>query len=508
MRILLLRPLSPNDRFGLGPFFRVEPLGLEYVAASLIAQGHEVQIVDRRFAARLERLLARFQPELVGLACTHAVDIPAVLADARTVKRWGAATRVVVGGHSASVFPAPFTSEFVDAVCVDDGEFALAELITALGRGETIASLSGWLDPRQPNLGCHERGGRRSLDGVGLPARHLVEPYRRHYLCVHKQPIWAVETARGCPFRCTFCSTWRRYERSFRLRGVDLVCRDMAEVGANVFVVDDLFFHPRERSLELARELRRRGIRKDWLLVQTRLDTVARHPELLEAWRPLARHFDLFFGFEAASDEQLSLMSKDASVADTEQAVKEARRFGFGVTGNFVIDPEWDEADFEALWAMVDRLDLRRLGYTILTPLPGTPLYATMADRIRDHDFSHYDMHHLLTEPKLGRRRFFELFVECWRRNVLSTRYATRKWWRWLSELNPRQALVLGQVLWRTQRMLKVESYLAETFPMQLPALPPGAGPIATGTPGRRPLAAPQPLAPTSATPGEEGTPC
>jgi len=49
MNILLLRPDPGNEQFGLGPFFRVEPLGLEYVAAALLRRGHEVTIADLRF---------------------------------------------------------------------------------------------------------------------------------------------------------------------------------------------------------------------------------------------------------------------------------------------------------------------------------------------------------------------------------------------------------------------------------------------------------------------------
>ena len=77
---------------------------------------------------------------------------------------------------------------------------------------------------------------------------------------------------------------------------------------------------------------------------------------------------------------------------------------GYGVTGNFVIDPDWTEADFERLWAFVERHRLSRAGFTILTPLPGTAYYKASSDRIRAVQWSQFDMHHLLWEPRLGRR--------------------------------------------------------------------------------------------------------
>ena len=51
MKILLIRPDPGNERFGLGPFFRVEPLGLEYVGAAVRHAGHDVTLVDERFGA-------------------------------------------------------------------------------------------------------------------------------------------------------------------------------------------------------------------------------------------------------------------------------------------------------------------------------------------------------------------------------------------------------------------------------------------------------------------------
>jgi hypothetical protein len=162
-------------------------------------------------------------------------------------------------------------------------------------------------------------------------------------------------------------------------------------------------------------------------------------------------------------------MSKDMSLDAMHEGVRVARQFGFGITGNAVIDPDWDEADFEKLWSLVDRLKLTRLGYTVLTPLPGTPLFESLKSRIVERDWSKWDMHHVLYEPRLGRRRFFELFVECWRRNVLGAEHAMN-WVHWLKGLNPNQMWTLARVLWQTQRLLRVDAYLDETFPLQVPA--------------------------------------
>ena len=214
--------------------------------------------------------------------------------------------------------------------------------------------------------------------------------------------MWLVETARGCPFRCSFCSIWQLHSRAVRERSISSVADDFAAAGDDIFVADDLFWYHPSRSFELAAELRRRGIRKKWVLVQSRVDLVARHADLLEAWKPIANEFDIFFGLEAATNDGLKGLVKDATVDHTEQAIDVSRRLGYGVTGTFVIDPAWREADFERLWGFVERYKLYNAGFTILTPLPGTAYFEEMRPRLGARQWAHFDMHHLLWEPAHG----------------------------------------------------------------------------------------------------------
>jgi radical SAM superfamily enzyme YgiQ (UPF0313 family) len=468
MRVLLLRPVPGNERFGLGPFFRIEPLGMEYIAAALEARGHQVTLADLRFTRRVERYLDE-RPGLVGIAAMHALETRSVLDLAARVRAAAPGVPLIVGGHTAAAYPAPFAHPAIDAIVVDDGERAVPRVADALERRVPLTTVPGiavrgpggaWIRTA-PHGDAGEAGGAFELDLVPHPARHHVTSWRRQYACLAHRPAWLVETARGCPFRCSFCSIWQLHARSVRERSIGSVCDDLASVGGDVFVADDLFWHHPARSLDLARAVRARGIRKSWMLVQSRVDTVARHPELLEAWRPIARDFDIFFGLEAATDEGLRGLVKDATVGQTAQAIEIARGFGYGVTGNFVIDPAWQQADFERLWGFVDRHRLHQAGFTILTPLPGTTYFEQMRPAIGARKWSDFDMHHLLWEPALEPRRFFELYCETWRRSVLNLG-GRKSVWQWLREVDLRNAAFLLKALARTQRMMDPEHYLAE----------------------------------------------
>ena len=83
MHVLLLRPIPGNERFGLGPFFRIEPLGMEYIAAALDARGHHVTLADLRFSRSLASQIRTARPSLVGIAAMHAAYVPIYDAAAR-----------------------------------------------------------------------------------------------------------------------------------------------------------------------------------------------------------------------------------------------------------------------------------------------------------------------------------------------------------------------------------------------------------------------------------------
>ena len=462
MNVLLLRPNPGNERFGLGPFFRVEPLGLEYVAAALRARGHVPSIADLRFGSTAARWARRARPQLVGISCMHALEYDRVLETAREVRQAWPEARILVGGHAAAAYPGPLQAPEVDAICVDDGEEVVPAVADALAAGRPLSEVpallvqdrGGWTATRPPE-------DRTGLDAVPFPARDLVERYRSRYHCLLFKPVWLVETARGCPFRCSFCSVWQLYGRSFRERSIGAVVDDFASVGDAVFVADDLFWNHPERSRELAHALIRRGVRKRWILVQTRTDLVTRHADLLEAWRPIAKDFDIFFGLEAASDAGLANVTKDAGVASSLEAARISRSLGYGVTGNFLVDPDWDEAQFQELWDFVAANGFQRAGYTILTPLPGTELFQKLAPILEGQAWFKYDMHHVLWEPKLGARRFFELYAETWRRSILNTA-GEKRWIDWMRQIRPSQIPYLTRVLRRTQRMMKAHEYLKE----------------------------------------------
>jgi len=438
-----------------------------YLAAALRSAGHSVRLADMRFERHgVAPILRQWPPDLVAISCLHILEAPAALQAADQIKAHNPRTFVALGGHATSAYPkAVDRNRSVDAICIGEGESLLPALCDAVAHGRPLDSLPSLLLPKGDGhfqATTVKAGPWLDLAQMPLPDRSVVARYQKRYCCLNYMPMWTMETARGCSYRCNFCSVWQLYKRTYRCHAPDQVRADFEATGRNLFMVDDLFWADRARSEDLGHTLLRSKERKNLLLVQTRADLVTENADLLKLWRPLAKSFDIFFGLESHTSPGLNSLVKDADINKTVEAVRIARELGFGVTGNFIIDPNFTEADFQGLWDFLDEHQLYRVGFTILTPLPGTYYFEQSKKKIDVFDWTQYDLHHLLWQPRLGVERFFELYCECWRRSVLNIA-GKKKWWQWLNQVRLRDIPRLAQILARTQTLMDPEAYVKET---------------------------------------------
>ena len=476
MRILLLRPCPDDLQFGLAPFFQTEPLGLMYVAGALRPFGHQVDLADMRFERKkIVQILRETRPELVAVSCLHILEVPSALRLVGEIKAFDAKIFVAIGGHAISAYPKALENNHsIDAICIGEGETLMPALCEALASGKPLDTVPSLLIP-DSNGHFHPTSPsplkRVDFQDSPPPDRSVVAKYQKHYCCVNYMPVWTMETARGCTYRCNFCSVWQLYRRTYRVHAIKDVVADFEATGRNVFMVDDLFWADRQRSEELGAALLRSRERKNWMLVQTRADLVTENADLLKQWRPLAKNFDIFFGLESHTTSGLRSLQKESEINKSVEAVRIAREFGFGITCNFIIEPSFTEEDFFGLWDFLDEHQLYRAGFTLLTPLPGTYLFEQKKKEIEVFDWTHYDLHHLLWQPRLPLERFFELYCETWKRSVLNIA-GKKKWWQWLKQVRVRDIPRLARILARTQGMMDPQAYLRQTKILQKAAEP------------------------------------
>lgn len=405
MRVLLVQPDSSPENVGFNNLTMPEPLALEILAATI--PDHEVRILDLRIEPHLERILKEFNPELVGVTGFTA-HVPRALRVCRQVKQFSPTTYTVVGGHHASLSPADFDSQAVDFVVVGEGEITFAELVEALQEGRDYHSIPGIIY-REENVQVFS-GPRpliKDLDSAPPPNRQLVANYRSHYYFRFWDAAYTVETARGCPFRCNFCSVWKFFQGRCRARSPQRVVSEVQTIsGDYICFVDDNFLQDIRRAEEIYRLIKEAGLKKKYWM-QARTDSIAKHPGLIARWAEIGLS-TILVGFEKFREEELATLNKKTSIATNEKAIEVMHRYGVDIWGAFIIDPSWEEADFDALIAYVRGARISFPQFTILTPLPGTDFYQEKFRELRTRNYEHFDFFHSVLPTKLPIQEFYK----------------------------------------------------------------------------------------------------
>ena len=402
---------------GLEMITFVEPLGMECVAGGLELEGHTCQIVDMRIDG-VEKGLAkmhRFGPQIVGLQCNFTTERFRALRLAQRVKKELPEALVVIGGHDASRDPRWFLKPAIDIVVVGDGEEVMPPLVEAWSKTRDMKNVPGLLI-NDPN-GAVDTGhapARGNIDNLPMPARHLIREYASEYYINFRRPLALLETARGCPFKCNFCSVWKFHESTFREKSPDRVVQELSHIDApNVFITDDIFWMNVKRGRDLGKAIAASGIRKHYTL-QTRSDIICKFPDLIEQWKECGR-MTVFLGLEKIDDAGLKSVNKRNTADHNNQAIRILQDLDIGYTPNFIIDPSWDREDFEKLKRWVDETGAYNSGFSVLTPLPGTDLWDETLDTIVTRDWELFDIAHTVLPTKLPLDEFYREYAGLWK---------------------------------------------------------------------------------------------
>lgn len=424
MKVAFLKP-PVGGILGLEMLTFVEPLGPICVAACLEADGHECKVIDLRIDGE-ERGLAdcrAFAPDVVGLQCNFTTERNRTVRLAQRIRREMPHAFIVVGGHDASRDPEWFRNSAIDAIALGDGEEVLPPLVNALRDGSDLAKVDGlWIrgDEEQWQFTGHAPS-RPNLDTYPLPARHLIERYADHYYINFRKPLALMETARGCPFKCNFCSVWKFHESTFREKSPERVVRELEQIKApNIFITDDIFWMNVKRGEEMAKQIKASGIRK-YFTVQTRTDIICKFPKLIEMWKDCG-DLAIFLGLESVTDEGLKAVNKKNTADNNVRAINILKDLGVGFTPNFIVDPAWDRDDFQRLRDWIEKMGAYNSGFSILTPLPGTDLWDSAKTNVNTHEWEMYDIVHTVLPTTLPLDEFYAEYSALWQ-HALNVRY-------------------------------------------------------------------------------------
>ena len=391
-------------------FLRLEPLGLELVAAAIRQAGHEVALIDLQAETHRDFFgwLTRWRPDVILFSCNYLANIPEIADLAKAAKARLPGTTICVGGHSVS-FVANALIEHgdgaIDCVIRGEGEAAAPLLLAAIEAGQDLATIPGAVTATGQGP---TPGFVHSLDDL-LPARDLLRHRRKYFLGV-LDPCASIEFSRGCPWDCSFCSAWTFYGRSYRVMSPERIVEDLRSIREpGVFIVDDVAFIQERQGMELGEAIASAGINKRYYL-ETRGDVLLRNKEVFKFWAKLGVSY-MFLGLEAIDEEGLLKYRKRVPLGRNFEALEYARSLGVHIAINLIADPDWDHERFRIVreWC-VEQPEI--VNISVNTPYPGTESWLTEERRLTSRDYRLFDIQHAVLPTKLPLHEFYGELVQ------------------------------------------------------------------------------------------------
>lgn len=426
MRILLVYPDADASISGFNDLAAIsEPIALEYLASVGLTAGHDVRILDLRLHPDgLIPLLRRFKPDLVGVTA-YSQHVLRALQICRITRRYAPNARTVCGGHHATLEPIDFLEPEVDFVVQGEGTVPFGRLLERLADGRGSDGIPGlWYRGEGTGLEKRSRGfvlgGEPEpfdIDRVVPPDRTLTRRDRARYFIAGTPRIALLRTTVGCPYRCSFCALWVVMNGRYYIHEVERTVAELCSIDEDaVMLVDDEPFVNRRHMNALADAIEAAGIDKSYY-AYCRADSFIREGELLARWKGigLAR---LFIGVESIFDDELALYNKRQKRAQVLETFDRAARLGISLHTNFIVNPDYTDAQFDELEAFIREAGLEYPTFTVLTPIPGTTEsfeHVLLKQPNGRPDWRFFDLQHAVTEtrmpPKAFRHRFMGLYA-------------------------------------------------------------------------------------------------
>jgi radical SAM superfamily enzyme YgiQ (UPF0313 family) len=347
-KLLLINPVGRRSGYLLSKFSTFQPLNLAYVAA-VTPSRWEVKIADENMD-----VFAFEEADLVGITAFTS-NINRAYEIARMYREKG--IKVIIGGiHSTMLSDEAL--QFVDTVVTGEVEGIWGQVIDDFENNRLLSRYDG------PRINFSQTRI--------TPRRDLLHP---NYL-------WnSVQTSRGCPFNCNFCSVSRYLGKEYRQRNAQDVLDELEKIEGRyiAFVDDNLIGHSpesRNRAKELFEGMIDRSLRKKWWM-QTSINAADDEQVIKLAAQSGCMY--VFIGFETLSSKTLEEMHKGVNlkvgIENYKRVADRFHRYGIGVLGAFIIGNDYESPEYYrelAHFLVHSGIDIVQI--TILTPLPGTAL--------------------------------------------------------------------------------------------------------------------------------------
>ena len=448
MRLTLVMPTGMQ--VGYDDYFSSSPLGIETLAAHATPYA-DVQLADMRGGDRdipghAKRLVAD-KPDIIGVSLNAAPHTNYALALAKEIRLLDPHVKLMVGGQQATfLVPEMLQEGGFQAVIRGEGELTLTEILQKGGDWRGLAGVS-WRD----NGVIHNEPDRpqiEDLDTVLPPRRDILKDRARYRMGEYR--VEGVETSRGCPHHCTFCSIrnfhrgrWRPKSTARTMQEVDFILANYPEKKV-IYFADDSFATNIEHVRDLCKAIIDRKS-ETYFWCQARADILCKHPDVVELMGKA--HFTaVLMGIETQSERLLKLAKKGSSAVRIDEAIKLLHKHDIGVWGTFTLGlPGESPEETKATAAFISKTKVDVVQITVATPIPGSELYdnAKAAGDILVTDWEHYDFTSPTLKGQLPKNEMDELMQIAYLKSYMSWRFLMSHLFR-KSNLNRLRRTIFG----------------------------------------------------------------
>jgi anaerobic magnesium-protoporphyrin IX monomethyl ester cyclase len=366
------------------------PLGILYISAWLEKHGYENEVFDSTFSSfdQLIDTILKNKPRIVAIY-TNLMTKLNVLRIIRFINSRPdlLQTRVVLGGPEVRNHADNFLQHGADYLVLGEGEESMLELTNLIIKGEgDISSIPGIMYRDSNNTVCKnaEREKMKDLERLPLPNRKKVnlQLYFDAWKEKHGTSSVTLNTMRGCPYSCKWCSR-AVYGASYRRRSAAHVADEIAWIQENYSVdsfwfVDDVFTISHKWLASFNAELKSRDLKVAYECI-TRADRM--NEDVIKQLKE-SGCFRVWIGAESGSQKVIDLMDRRVEVEQVRDMIRMAKRYGIQA-GTFIMvgyPGETKEDIFETARHLKSS-DPDHFTITVAYPIKGTPLYEEVESR-------------------------------------------------------------------------------------------------------------------------------